>query len=70
MGRIGLLTIDGRTPGVLLPPLNQGEGVIINLLRVKLPDEVFFSTSPFGSRRDAAPKLVKQSNIRFPRPAK
>jgi hypothetical protein len=48
----------------------EGEGVVINLLRVKLPDGIFFSTSPFGSRRDAAPKLVKQSKIRFPEPAK
>lgn len=63
--RIGALTIDRRTPGVFLPPLNQGEDAIINLLRVKLPDEIFISTSPFGSGRDAVPELVKQGNIRF-----
>ncbi|MBV5263903.1 DUF4365 domain-containing protein [Pinisolibacter aquiterrae] len=63
--RIGALTIDRRTPGVFLPPLNQGEDAIINLLRVKLPDEIFVSTSPFGSGRDAVPELVRQSNIRF-----
>jgi Domain of unknown function (DUF4365) len=38
--RIGALTIDRRTPGVYLPPLNQGEEAIINLLRIKLPDEM------------------------------
>ncbi len=63
--RIGALTIDRRTPGVFLPPLNQGEDAIINLLRVKLPDEIFVSTSPFGSGHDAVPELVKHSNIRF-----
>lgn len=63
--RIGALTIDRRTPGVFLPPLNQGEDAIINMLRVKLPDEIFISTSPFGSGRDAVPELVRQSNIRF-----
>lgn len=63
--RIGALTIDRRTPGVYLPPLNQGEDAIINLLRVKLPDEIFVSTSPFGSGRDAIPELVKHDNIRF-----
>lgn len=63
--RIGALTIDRRTPGVFLPPLNQGEDAIINLLRVKLPDEIFISTSPFGSGRDAVPELVKHGNVRF-----
>ncbi|ATQ70792.1 hypothetical protein CQW49_22725 (plasmid) [Methylosinus trichosporium OB3b] len=63
--RLGALTVDRRTPGVFLPPLNQGEDAIINLLRVKLPDEIFISTSPFGSGRDAVPELVKHENVRF-----
>lgn len=63
--RIGALTIDRRTPGVFLPPLNQGEDAIINLLRIKLPEKIFISTSPFGSGRDAVPELVKHGNIRF-----
>ncbi len=63
--RIGALTIDRRTPGVYLPPLNQGEEAIINLLRIKLPDEIFLASSPFGSGRDAIPELVKHDNIRF-----
>ena len=63
--RIGALTIDRRTPGVFLPPLNQGEDAIINLLRIKLPDEIFVAPSPFGSGRDAIPELVKHDNTRF-----
>jgi Domain of unknown function (DUF4365) len=63
--KIGALTIDRRTPGIFLPPLNQGEDAIINLLRVKLPEEIFIATSPFGSGRDAVPELIKQGNIRF-----
>lgn len=63
--RIGALTIDRHTPGVYLPPLNQGEEAIINLLRIKLPDEVFLASSPFGSGRDAIPELVKHDNTRF-----
>lgn len=63
--RIGALTIDRRTPGVYLPPLNQGEDAIINLLRIKLPDEIFLASSPFGSGRDAIPELVKHDNTRF-----
>ena len=63
--RIGALTIDRRTPGVYLPPLNQGEEAIINLLRIKLPDEIFLASSPFGSGRDAIPELVKHDNTRF-----
>ncbi len=63
--RLGGLTVDRRTPGVFVPPLNQGETAIINLLRIKLPEEIFIATSPFGSGRDAVPELVKQSNVRF-----
>jgi len=63
--RLGSLTIDRRTPGVFLPPLNQGEGAIINLLRVKLPEEIYIATSPFGSGRDAVPELIKHGNTRF-----
>jgi Domain of unknown function (DUF4365) len=63
--RVGALTIDRRTPGVFLPPLNRGEEAIINLLRIKLPDEVFLASSPFGTGRDAIPELVKHANTRF-----
>lgn len=63
--RLGALTIDRNTPGVYLPPLNQGESAIINLLRINLPDEIFLATSPFGSGRDAIPELAKHDNARF-----
>jgi Domain of unknown function (DUF4365) len=63
--RIGSLTIDRCTHGVFLPPLNQGEEAIINLLRIKLPDEIFLATSPFGSGRDAIPELMKHDGPRF-----
>ena len=63
--RIGSLTIDRGTPGVFLPPLNQGEVVITNLLRVRLPNEIFIASSPFGSGHDAVLELVKHDNARF-----
>jgi hypothetical protein len=63
--RIGALTIDRHTPGVYLPPLNQGEDAIINLLRIKLPQKIFVSTSPFGGGRDAIPEMLKHDNVRF-----
>jgi hypothetical protein len=50
---------------VFLPPLNHGEDALINLLRIKLPNEIFIASSPFGSGRDAVPELVKHNNIRF-----
>jgi hypothetical protein len=61
---LGSLTIDRRTPGVFVPPLNQGETAIINLLRIRVPDEIFIATSPFGGGRDAIPELMKQTNVR------
>jgi uncharacterized protein DUF4365 len=63
--RIGALTIDRQTPGVFLPPLNQGEDAIINLLRVKLPSDLYIASSPFGSGRDAIPELIKHEDQRF-----
>src|SRR5712671_7121881 len=63
--RVGALTIDRRTPGVYLPPLNLGEEALINLLRIKLPDEIFVATSPFGSGRDAVPELIKHDDPRI-----
>jgi hypothetical protein len=63
--RLGALTIDRRTQGVYLPPLNLGEQAIINLLRVKLPNEIFVVSSPFGSGGDAIPELERQDDTRF-----
>jgi hypothetical protein len=63
--RLGSLTIDRRTPGVFVPPLNRGEDAIINMMRVRLPDEIFLSSSPFGSRRDAIPELHKHGSPRY-----
>ncbi len=63
--RLGALTIDRRTQGAYLPPLNLGEQAIFNLLRIKLPNEIFVATSPFGSGRDAIPELGKQDDTRF-----
>lgn len=59
------LTIDRKTPGVFVPPLNRGEDAIINMMRIKLPDEIFVSTSPFASGRDAVPELTKHGASRF-----
>jgi Domain of unknown function (DUF4365) len=63
--RLAALTIDRRTPGVHIPPLNFGENAIINMMRIKLPDEIFIATSPFGSIKDAVPDLLKQGDTRF-----
>jgi hypothetical protein len=45
--------------------LNLGESAIINMMRVRLPDKIFIVTSPFGTRKDAIPDLIKQKNTRF-----
>jgi hypothetical protein len=63
--RLASLTIDRRTPGVFIPPLNKGESAIVNMLRIRLPDEIFIATSPFGDGKDAIPELLKQSDTRF-----
>lgn len=63
--QLGSLTVDRRTPGVFVPPLNRGEDAIINMMRIQLPDEIFLSSSPFGSRLDAVPELVKYDTPRY-----
>jgi len=63
--RLAALTIDRRTPGVYVPPLNVGESAILNMMRIRLPEEIFIATSPFGSGRDAIPDLLKQRKTRF-----
>ena len=63
--RLATLTIDRRMPGVYVPPLNMGEDAIMNMMRIRLPDEIFLTTSPFGTGRDAIPDLLKQKNTRF-----
>ncbi|MDE0110882.1 MAG: DUF4365 domain-containing protein [Albidovulum sp.] len=62
--RLGALTVARRAPGVFVPPLNRGETAITNLLRIRMPDEIFVATSPFGRGRDAIPDLMKQYNAR------
>jgi hypothetical protein len=62
---IAALTVDRSTPGLHLPPLNQGEDAIINLLRIKLPNEIYIGTSPFGSGRDAIQEVLKADCPRF-----
>lgn len=63
--RLAALTIDRRTPGVYVPPLNTGESAILNMMRIRLPEEIFIATSPFGTGRDAIPDLLKQRKTRF-----
>ena len=62
--RLGALTIDRRTPGVFVPPLNLGETAILNMLRIQMPHQIFLAASPFGSGRDAMPELMKHDSIR------
>ena len=62
--RLGALTIDRETPGVFVPPLNLGESAILNMLRIRMPSEIFLATSPFGSGRDAMEELMKHDNTR------
>lgn len=63
--RLAAMTIDRRTPGVYVPPLNMGESAILNMMRIRLPEEIFIASSPFGTGRDAIPELAKQQKTRF-----
>ena len=41
------LMIEKSSPGVWVPPLNSGEDAILNMLRVKLPDEIYVAVPSF-----------------------
>ena len=62
--QIGALTVDRQTAGVFVPPLNLGESAILNMLRIRMPEQMFVARSPFGSGRDARSELLKHRNIR------
>jgi hypothetical protein len=62
---LAALTVDRKTPGVFVPPMNRGEDAIINMMRIQLPDEIFVCTSPFATGRDAIPELTKHGQSRF-----
>lgn len=62
---LAALTIDRRTPGIHVPPLNFGETAILNLMRVRLPEEIFVAPSSFAAGKDAISSLLKEGNTRF-----
>ncbi len=63
--RLGSLTIDRSQHGTYLPPLGIFETAELNLIRIRLPDEIFVGESPFHSGRDGIPDLLKEQNPQF-----
>lgn len=61
--RLAALTVDRRTPGVYVPPLNMGESAILNMMRIRLPEEIFIATSPFGTGRDSGPAETAEDTV-------
>jgi hypothetical protein len=46
--KLAALTIDRRMPGVYLPPLNIGETAILNMMRIRLPQEILSLHRPLA----------------------
>jgi hypothetical protein len=55
---VAALTIEKNTFGTYVPPMLSGEAGHLNLMRLKLPDEVFVGESPFKSGHEAVKEML------------
>lgn len=63
--RLGALTVPKAGFGYYVPPLGGGEEAIVNMLPVKLPAEVFVSTTSHTRKQAAAILLEADEPARF-----
>lgn len=62
---IASATIEKNTFGTFVPPMLSGEAGHLNLVRLKLPEEVFVAQSPFRSGREAVKEMLLQSGPKY-----
>jgi hypothetical protein len=55
---VAAVTIEKNTFGTYVPPMLSGEAGHLNLVRLKLPDEIFVAGSPFKSGREAVKEML------------
>jgi Domain of unknown function (DUF4365) len=65
LDRLAQLAVDRGRLGSFVPPMRTGEPAHLNLMRVRMPDEIFVAESPFRSGRDAVPALLRAEGRHF-----
>ena len=55
---VAAVTIEKNTFGTYVPPMLSGEAGHLNLVRLKLPEDVFVAQSPFKSGREAVKEML------------
>lgn len=65
MDRLAAVAMRNGRLGVHIPPMRTDERVHLNLMHVRMPDEIFVADSPFASGRDAVPALLRADGHHF-----
>lgn len=55
---VAAITVEKNAFGTYVPPMLSGEAGHLNLVRLKLPDEIFVAGSPFKSGREAVKEML------------
>ena len=63
--RLAALTVQKAGFGHYVPPLGGGEDALVNILPVKLPSEMFISSTPYSHKQAAAILLNSDEPPRF-----
>lgn len=63
--RLAALTVPKAGFGYYVPPLGEGEEAIVNMLPIKLPEEMFVSTTAYDRKKAAAILLDGDEPARF-----
>lgn len=63
--RLAALTVPKRGFGYYVPPLGGGEEALVNILQVKMPEEMFVSSTSYSHKQAAAILLDADEPARF-----
>lgn len=63
--RLAALTIPKTGFGYYIPPLGEGEEVIVNMLPITLPQEMFVASTPYTSKQAMAILFDEEEPVRF-----
>ncbi len=62
---LAALTVSKQGPGYYVPPLGGGEEALVNILPIKLPDEMFVASTSYTGKRATAVLLESSDSPRF-----
>lgn len=63
--RLAALTVPKHGAGYYVPPLGGGEEALVNMLPIKLPDEIFVASTPYDGKKATSVLLDTNDTPRF-----